>query len=314
MNTKGDAKMADKLKRANRDFFIVHNMIFEQPISEHAKIIYLYLCRCADGDGNSFPSHSTIGEKCGIKSRQTVINALKELEKIRLLSKQSRRTKSGGQTSNLYTIHDTPVQQIDTPLSSRWTPPVQQIDTPCPVDGHEVIPNLTIHTVSQSQSQSQTGTGTRTNDIQKNDDEIKKEPLTHDGGNGSKQTEPANAETETIVDHYKQYIEMVKNNIDYFFIDDFSKKQMVDELLQCMAEVFAEPGKRVRVAGKDMPKEMVVSTFLKLTSEHIDHVLERIATVKKPIKHTHAYIKTCLFHAPAEYETYMSNLFARTYR
>ena len=112
----------DKLRRARRDFFMGPNAIFDQPISEHGKIIYLYLCRCADGDGNSFPSHSTIGEKCGIKSRQTVINGLRELEEARLLTKKSQRRANGGQTSNLYTIYDTP-------CPADGHPPVQQMDT-----------------------------------------------------------------------------------------------------------------------------------------------------------------------------------------
>jgi hypothetical protein len=135
------------VKKERKNWFYSYNMIFDQPISEHAKLIYIYLCRCADSEGKSFPSHATIGLKCGIKSRQTVINAIKELEQIGLLCKEVRLNKGGGQTSNLYTIYDSPTGQDDDlcpadghPLSSQQTPPVQQVDSPCSVDGHEVLP------------------------------------------------------------------------------------------------------------------------------------------------------------------------------
>lgn len=122
-----------------------YNMIFEQDISEHAKIVYLYLCRCADSEGQSFPSQNTIGKKCSIKSRQTVSNALKELESIGLLDRESRYRKDGGQTSNLYVIYDSPkppAEEKDTPCPANGHPPVQQMDTPCPANGHhEVLPN-----------------------------------------------------------------------------------------------------------------------------------------------------------------------------
>jgi len=147
-------------KKERRNWFYSYNMIFEQDISMQAKLIYLYLCRCADEEGQSFPSHSTIGEKCGIKSRQTVINALKELESIGLLTKENRNREDGGQTSNLYTIYDepTPVQEMDTPpCRGDGHPPVQEIDTPCLGDGHEGLPKEGLpNNKSVSQSDGQT--------------------------------------------------------------------------------------------------------------------------------------------------------------
>lgn len=152
--------MSQIRKKERKNWFYSYNMIFDLQISEHAKMVYIYLCRCADDEGQAFPSHSTIAQKCSIKSRQTVMNAIAELEDIGLLSKIQRTRKDKGQTSNLYTIYDTPtpVQQIDTPCPADGHPPVQQMDTPCPADGHEGLPSEglpIIKSVSQSVSVSE---------------------------------------------------------------------------------------------------------------------------------------------------------------
>jgi len=140
------------VKMERKNWFYSYDMIFEQPISAYAKVIYVYLCRCADSDGKSFPSHQTIGLKCSIKSRQTVINAIKQLEQIGLLEKEIRFTDKGGQTSNLYFIYDTPqnmdvchaptVQEMDTPCLLNGHPPVHLIDTPCPLNGHPPVQEM----------------------------------------------------------------------------------------------------------------------------------------------------------------------------
>lgn len=166
-------------KKERKNWFYSYNMIFDQPLSEHAKLVYIYLCRCADDEGQAFPSHSTIAQKCSIKSRQTVINAIAELENIGLLTKVKRTRKDKGRTSNLYTIYDAPpVQQIDTPCPADGHPPVQQMDTPCPADGHEGLSNEglpIIKSISQSISLSIKPTDRQT-DRPKTHNQSSKEP------------------------------------------------------------------------------------------------------------------------------------------
>lgn len=159
--------MADIIRKKERkNWFYSYNMIFDQPISEHAKIVFLYLCRCADSEGQSFPSYKKIGSQCSIKSRQTVLNAIKELESIGLLTRESRKNKDGGQTSNLYTIYDTPVQQMDTPCPADGHPPVQQMDTPCPPDGHEGLPSEGLPIINNNNNDPKGTTGEKKEDTE----------------------------------------------------------------------------------------------------------------------------------------------------
>lgn len=144
--------MADIIrKKEKKNWFYSYNMIFEQPISEHAKIVYLYLCRCADSEGQAFPSYNTIAEKCSI-SRSTAIRAIKELKEAGLLSVEQRIEADGSLTSNLYTIHDEPqptevIQEVHHPsvtqtpplVSHRYHPSVTQIPEGLPNEG---LPNV----------------------------------------------------------------------------------------------------------------------------------------------------------------------------
>jgi len=137
--------MADIIrKKEKKNWFYSYNMIFEQPISEHAKIVYLYLCRCADSEGQAFPSYNTIAEKCSI-SRSTAIRAIKELKEAGLLSVEQRIEADGSLTSNLYTIYDEPqpaeVQEVHHPSVTQTLPLVSHRHYPSVTQTPEGLPN-----------------------------------------------------------------------------------------------------------------------------------------------------------------------------
>lgn len=66
------------------------NGIIRRPIKIEEKIVYLYLCRCANGNGQSFPSYQTIADKCCISSRKA-IEVVDTLERSGLLKKIQRK-------------------------------------------------------------------------------------------------------------------------------------------------------------------------------------------------------------------------------
>ncbi len=101
-------------KRARNNWFYSYNIIFDLDVSEHAIVIYTFLCRCADSESQCFPSYEYIGRACKIKSRTTIGAALNELEKIGLIARVAQYTKDGRQTSNCYCIYDTPRDEINT--------------------------------------------------------------------------------------------------------------------------------------------------------------------------------------------------------
>ncbi len=93
----------------DKGFFYSYNVIFELDISEHAKIVYLYLCRRADGSSKTFPSYATMASACSM-SRSTAIRAMKELLLEGLLLR--KRQQNGKEfTSNQYFLYEAPDEE-----------------------------------------------------------------------------------------------------------------------------------------------------------------------------------------------------------
>lgn len=76
-------------------------------MTEHDIVVYLFLCRCADQEGTSFPGRKKIAQACRI-SLDTVDRAIRHLEDLGLV-KVERRTGTKGPETNQYTVLDPPV-------------------------------------------------------------------------------------------------------------------------------------------------------------------------------------------------------------
>ncbi len=57
------------------------------------KLVYIYLCRCANQGSRAFPSYADIARKCGI-SKRTAIRAIEVLRENGFLKKFTRRLQS----------------------------------------------------------------------------------------------------------------------------------------------------------------------------------------------------------------------------
>jgi predicted transcriptional regulator len=95
-----------------RDWSYAAIRIFDLGLSAYAKIVYAYLCSCADNTGQSSPSLKDIAKKCSIKSRQTVLNAIKELNEAGLIDAARRTGADKGNLSTLYTVYQEPLTKV----------------------------------------------------------------------------------------------------------------------------------------------------------------------------------------------------------
>jgi hypothetical protein len=107
----------------------------------------------------------------------------------------------------------------------------------------------------------------------------------------------------------RRQVEAFKDNIEYEYLKVDRQEGEIDAILSCVEEIFASKTPTIRIAKTEMPREAVVSAYLKLDSEHITLVLDQLSQVKKPITHIHAYIKTCLFRAHQEIDFRYQNLY-----
>lgn len=94
----------------NSPFTMVPNEILDgtadcPPLSQSQLLIYIALCRHADNaTGECWPYYSTLAEKARCTVR-TAISSVKYLCEVGLVTKETRRTENGGQTSNVYTVY-----------------------------------------------------------------------------------------------------------------------------------------------------------------------------------------------------------------
>jgi predicted transcriptional regulator len=116
----GNKQMNRMRKNEKRGWYYSYNIIFDLDLSHQAKLIYVFLCRFADSESQSFPSYSTIAEKCNI-SVTSVKKAIKELVEARLLVKRKRYREDGSQTSNLYEIFSEPFNESEEVIDNEET-------------------------------------------------------------------------------------------------------------------------------------------------------------------------------------------------
>ncbi len=93
-----------------RGWFWDCNEVFGSDLSAHAKLVRLYLARCADNGRKSWPSYNRIAKDCGI-SRDTAKRAVNELEQKGWIKKINRVKDDGENMSNVYILCDPPARE-----------------------------------------------------------------------------------------------------------------------------------------------------------------------------------------------------------
>ena len=78
----------------------------------------------------------------------------------------------------------------------------------------------------------------------------------------------------------------------------------LDELVELMLDVVCSKRAAIRIAGENMPAEVVKSRFLKLNAEHIQYVLDCLKDNSPRIRNIKQYLLATLYNAPMTIENY----------
>lgn len=111
-----------------------------------------------------------------------------------------------------------------------------------------------------------------------------------------------NTKREDMIDSdvLSQYVELVKENIEYDHTMKFGKQEdleLYEELFQLICDVVCVKRDSIRVNGQNYPYELVKSKFLKLTSKHLNYVVRCMSNTKTKIYNIRSYMITSLFNA-----------------
>ena len=117
------------------------------------------------------------------------------------------------------------------------------------------------------------------------------------------------AKTQSAVEIYR---DIIKDNIEYDFLiqDPHMDKDRLDEIVDLILETVCTARKTLRIAGDDYPAELVKSKFLKLTSSHIEFVLDCMRENTTKIRNIKQYLRAVLFNAPSTIDSYYTALVA----
>ena len=101
---------------------------------------------------------------------------------------------------------------------------------------------------------------------------------------------------------YNTYKQMIQDNIEYSHYAEHRSRdlELIDEIVNCMLDVICSVGDTVKIAGEEKSRAMVISQYLKINSQDVEHVIEKYKEQRHKITHTGSYIKTMLFTVKQE--------------
>lgn len=96
------------------------------------------------------------------------------------------------------------------------------------------------------------------------------------------------------------YQEQIMANVDYDYLVGYTEvdRGRLDELVGLMLDTVCSTKTTIRVAGEELPAEVVRSRLLKLTGAHLLYALDRINENTTEVRHVKQYLLTALYNAP----------------
>ena len=123
----------------------------------------------------------------------------------------------------------------------------------------------------------------------------------------SRQMDGSNADTGSVNRRAMQYRQLIRDNLDYdIMMSDrhWTDRDLYDQIFELMCDVVCVPSETVRIAGRDIPYELVKSRFLKLTSSHVQYVIGCLQKNTTKVSNIRAYLLTALYNAPTTMDSY----------
>ena len=98
----------------------------------------------------------------------------------------------------------------------------------------------------------------------------------------------------------REYREQIRENIDYDYLTNYTNadRGRLDELVALMLDTVCSNKAAIRVAGEELPVEVVRARLLKLTGAHLLYVLDRVRENTTDVRHVKPYLLTALYNAP----------------
>lgn len=232
---------------------------------------------------------------------------IKELEKYGYLKRRQLRDKNGRMINNEYLVfersEDNPDyskenNSISESTENKGTPPL--CDFPTTVNPTTVNPTTEKPmTVNSTAEKPITENRTQLNTNKSNTKILNTQSYQ------SKVSKLTDTSDEIdLIDNYRTFI---RGNISYDALKaQYGKSEvdMIDEIVEIMAECICTKRKTVRIGGEEKSRELVKSRLMKINSTHIEYILDCLKDNSSDVKNIKSYLLTTIYNAPATIENY----------
>ena len=247
--------------------------------------------------------------------------AVKELEKAGYIVRSRERDEKGRLRGADYVIYEQPQPREPEAATSGGQPPILDLPTlenptlDNPTLEKPMLENPTLENPTQLNkdiSRTDLSKKEKSNTDLSNTRSIPilspyPSPFTEDAAEPERKG--AEAKTQSAIEIYR---DIIKDNIEYDILtqDPHMDKDRLDEIVDLILETVCTARKTLRIAGDDYPAELVKSKFLKLTSSHIEFVLDCMRENTTKIRNIKQYLRAVLFNAPSTIDSYYTALVA----
>ena len=243
------------------------------------------------------------------ESIDAIRTAVWELEKAGYITRRQGRDEKGKMTAIEYTIYEQPQPPgLDYPVLENPTadnPILENPTTDNPTSENPTQLNKDISRTDLSKKEKSNTDISNTHSIPILSPYPS--PFTEDAAEPERKG--TEAKTQSAIEIYR---DIIKDNIEYDILtqDPHMDKDRLDEIVDLILETVCTARKTLRIAGDDYPAELVKSKFLKLTSSHIEFVLDCMRENTTKIRNIKQYLRAVLFNAPSTIDSYYTALVA----
>lgn len=202
-----------------------------------------------------------------------------ELEKAHYLTKSRVRNEKGQLTETEYTIFEMPQPKLE---KLKLENPILDI----PTLANPILAKPTLDNPTQLNTKQQIKEKQRTD-------------FTNQSIHQPGRMDKIDADT---------YRRIVYENIDYEIICEQYDRERLDEIVEIMLECICSARPAIRIAGEQIPCEIVRSRYLKINSEHISYVMDCMDKNTSKVRNIKEYLKTVLYNAPVTISNYYTAL------
>lgn len=270
-----------EIEHKNEPFWQIGSYTIHSLDTIYQKMMYVMLRQYIDDKKQCFPSVKTLAEECSMSVAKAT-EVLKELEEKKIITKTSRYLESGGQTSNIYTIHD------HVKVKPKQTKPKPINDS---------VPEFEALTADKRKEASQVNQADQSNFTQDTSEIDISDLQLHD--NTKDEASQAENRTEKVAVQTKHSTDELKKQYDYVAMisENPSKQEYIDICMDIITTTVNSKKDTIRIQKEEIQREKVVGRFLKLTKEDIFWVIKRFEQQPNQIHSPKAYLLTLLYDA-----------------